>query len=179
MNRYVAFLRAINVGGHVVRMDELRRLFETIGFDNVTTFIASGNVLFDAPGKNTPALEKTIAGHLHKALGYEVATFVRSPSEVAAIAEYVPFEAPELKEGSLLVGLLPEVVTAADKKKIATLESPVDSLRVHGREVYWHARQNFAKAQFQPARMEKLLDRPVTFRNITTLKKIAALLVKA
>ena len=42
--RYAAFLRAINVGGHVVKMDQLRRLFESLGFSDVETFIASGNV---------------------------------------------------------------------------------------------------------------------------------------
>ena len=47
MTRYIAFLRAINVGGHVVKMDALRRLFESLGFSNVETFIASGNVLFE------------------------------------------------------------------------------------------------------------------------------------
>ena len=55
--RYVAFLRAINVGGHVVKMDRLRNLFEALGFSGVRTFIASGNVLFDSAARNTGALE--------------------------------------------------------------------------------------------------------------------------
>lgn len=62
--RYVAFLRAINVGGHTVKMDNLRRLFEAMGFTNVEPFIASGNVIFDSTSKSTAALEKKIEAHM-------------------------------------------------------------------------------------------------------------------
>jgi len=75
----VAFLRAINVGGRVVKMHRLRTLFVDEGFANVETFIASGNVVFDLPpAKKAPALERTIEAMLRNALGYEVSTFVRT-----------------------------------------------------------------------------------------------------
>jgi uncharacterized protein (DUF1697 family) len=70
MPKYVAFLRAINVGGHTVKMDYLRHLFETLGLSNVETFIASGNVIFDSPSRNTKTLEKKIERHLLEKLGY-------------------------------------------------------------------------------------------------------------
>ena len=69
MPRYVAFLRAINVGGHTVKMEDLRRLFETMGFANVETFIASGNVIFESKSKNTQAMERKIENHLRESLG--------------------------------------------------------------------------------------------------------------
>ena len=62
--RYVAFLRAINVGGHTVRMEALRREFESLGATNVETFIASGNVIFDTARRNAAALERAIEEHL-------------------------------------------------------------------------------------------------------------------
>jgi uncharacterized protein (DUF1697 family) len=62
--RLIAFLRAINVGGHTVRMAMLRALFEELGLDDVETFIASGNVVFSASAKNVPALERRIEQHL-------------------------------------------------------------------------------------------------------------------
>ena len=78
MPKYVAFLRAISGGGHTVKMDYLRSLFESLGFSNVETFIASGNVIFDSTSKSTKALEKKIESYLLKTLGYEVVTlFVR------------------------------------------------------------------------------------------------------
>ena len=94
MPRYVAFLRAINVGGHVVKMDHLRTLFEEIGLTEVETFIASGNVLFNSPSKSGPALERKIEKQLRTALGYEVATFVRTHAEVQQVAAYEPFPPP-------------------------------------------------------------------------------------
>src|SRR5262245_62756508 len=85
MIRYIAFLRAINVGGHVVRMDDLRRQFEALRFSNVETFIASGNVVFESPSRDREAMEKAVEKRLLKALGYEVHTFIRTCDEVAAI----------------------------------------------------------------------------------------------
>jgi uncharacterized protein (DUF1697 family) len=176
--RYVAFLRAINVGGHIVKMDQLRKLFETLGFANVSTFIASGNVIFDAASKSAPGLEKKISSALEKALGYPVATFIRTGAEIARIAECKVFKPSELGEGSLFVCLLPDVISASEKKMIAAMETPVDALRVDQREIYWRAAQNFRDAQFSPAKMEKKLGKPATFRNVTTMRKIAAILAK-
>src|SRR5262245_28636766 len=100
MPRYIAFLRAINVGGHTVKMDHLRSLFEAMGFRNVSTFIASGNVIFESKSKNPRAIEKQIEGHLRELLGYEVVTFVRTESEVRAIAEYEAFPRKRLSEAA-------------------------------------------------------------------------------
>src|ERR1700694_4608695 len=91
MPKYVAFLRAINVGGHTVKMDHLRNLFEAMGFSNVETFIASGNVIFDSKSRSTKTLEIKIERSLETNLGYKVATFIRSISELVAVARYKPF----------------------------------------------------------------------------------------
>ena len=93
MPRLIAFLRAINVGGHTVKMDYLRQLFESMGFTGIETFIASGNVIFTSQAADNPAnLERAIESGLRLALGYEVATFIRTEAELAAIAAYSPFE---------------------------------------------------------------------------------------
>jgi uncharacterized protein (DUF1697 family)/tetratricopeptide (TPR) repeat protein len=175
MTRYVAFLRAINVGGHVVKMDHLRTLVEQIGFANVKTFIASGNVLFESSAKNPKALEDKIAKGLGDALGYEVAVFIRTAAEVGEISAHGGGSATE---GSLFIGFLPTPLDAREKKMVASLRTPVDDLRVHKREIYWRATQNFRGALFQPAKLEKLLAKPATFRNVTTVRRIAALLAK-
>src|SRR5262245_17303086 len=96
MQRYFAFLRAINVGGHTVKMDQLRTLFQALGYANVATYIASGNVIFETPATSTPALEAQIERHLKEALGYEVTTFIRTAGELAAVAHYEPFPSTDL-----------------------------------------------------------------------------------
>src|SRR3954469_1096146 len=79
IRRYIAFLRGINVGGHRVKMDRLRDLFTALGFSNVATFIASGNVIFEAPATDVTELEERIEAQLERSLGYEVEIFVRTP----------------------------------------------------------------------------------------------------
>ena len=84
--RLIAFLRAINVGGHTVTMARLREEFEGLGFTDVETFIASGNVIFTSRSNDFARLEKKIEARLRAAFGFEVATFVRTNAEVAAVA---------------------------------------------------------------------------------------------
>ena len=86
MKRYIAFLRGINVGGHRVKMDRLRSLFEEMGLADVSTFIASGNVVFSANSNDVDSLSSRIEQCLAQRLGYDVATFIRTPAELEAIA---------------------------------------------------------------------------------------------
>lgn len=176
MPKHVAFLRAINVGGHTVKMDQLRRLFEDMGFLNVETFIASGNVIFDSTAITPEALEKKIENHLHAALGYEVATFIRSTTEVAAISQYQPFLDSDLNaEGHILyVAFLTGTPSDEAKHKLLSVDSKVDEFHISGREVYWLCRKKFSESEFSGARLEKTLGMRATVRNITTVRKMAS-----
>jgi uncharacterized protein (DUF1697 family) len=172
--RYVAFLRAINVGGHVVKMDRLRALFEALKLGNVETMIASGNVLFDAPAaQRVDALERRIEQHLAKALGYEVATFLRTPDELAAIVADEPF-APDPSAHAIYVAFLKGPPTNDARQKLLGFCNDVDELRANGREVYWKSRKNVSESTFSGAQLEKTLGMPATMRNITTVRKLGA-----
>ncbi len=96
MPSYVAFLRGMNLGSRRIKNDELRAEFEALGFADVATFRASGNVIFGAEGQRGEAGEEIEAG-LADALGYEVPVFLRSAAEVAAIAAQEPFDAEEVE----------------------------------------------------------------------------------
>ena len=176
MPKYVAFLRAINVGGHTVKMDYLRRLFEVLSFSNVETFIASGNVIFDSKSKNTKALEKKIEGHLQKTLGYEVATLIRTTTELAAIDDYKPFPDTQLKgEGNVLyVAFLADEPSDEAKQKVMSLTTEVDDFHVRGRELYWLCRKNIGESEVSGAMLAKAVGMQATLRKTTTVKKIAA-----
>ena len=126
MPRFIAFLRAINVGGHTVTMAELRRLFEALGFKRVETFIASGNVIFESPATDINAMAGRIEDRLRKSLGYEVKTFVRTEAEVAAIARYKPFTDSQLRSaGACCVGFLAEPLSADGRKSVMALETDI------------------------------------------------------
>ncbi len=176
MIRYIALLRAINVGGHKVKMDRLRKLFESLGLSNVETFIASGNVIFDSPAEDARTLEKQIEDYLRKSLGFEVATFVRSVSELEAIAGYRPFMPPAFSaEGnSLYIAFLSDPPSGEAQQRLMAFRSEVDDFRVHGREVYWLCRKKMSESAFPGTLLEKTIGMPATMRNATTVKKLAA-----
>lgn len=174
MPKCVALLRAINVGGHTVRMDYLRSLFEAIGFANVETFIASGNVIFDSKSGNPQALERKIEKHLRETLGYEVATFVRAISELKAVAAYEPFSESELNN-ALYIGFVADSPGDQAKQKLLSCRGEIDDLHVQGREIYWLCRAKLmSDSKFSGAVLEKVLGMRATFRNSTTVRKIAA-----
>ena len=176
MPKYVAFLRAINVGGHTVKMDQLRTLFEAVGFAGVETFIASGNVIFQSKSTNTASLEKKIEQHLLKVLGYEVRTFVRAIAELAAVANHQPFSEVELKAtgNTLLVGFLAGQPSNEAKEKVLRLSGATDAFAINGREVYWLCRTRFGDSAVSGALLEKTLAQRATLRNMNTVVRIAA-----
>src|SRR5687767_12521484 len=119
-------------------MDHLRTLFEAMRFTDVSTFIASGNVIFHAPETDTRALEERIERHLKKSLGYEVATFIRTIAELAAVAEYRPFPTePEFAGARLWISFLREPLSDEASRGLLTLRTDVDDFHAHGREYYW------------------------------------------
>ncbi|HEX7078001.1 MAG TPA: DUF1697 domain-containing protein [Candidatus Eisenbacteria bacterium] len=173
MTRYVAFLRSINVGGHTVTMAALRHHFESLGLAGVETFIASGNVLFDASTKSPGALEVKIERALRATLGYEVATFLRSLDEVAAIARHEPF--PRMPPGAgLYVAFTAAAPKAAARAAILSRRSDIDDFHVRGREIYWLCRGRSSDSEFSGAFLEKLLGGPATIRNVNTVRRLAA-----
>jgi len=175
MPRYIAFLRAINVGGHTVKMGEVRMLFESLGFANVETFIASGNVIFEAKSGDSGALAKRIEQLLHKSLSYEVATFIRTDVEVASIARYKPFSDSALKSaGALNVAFLAEPLPGEAQKALMKLKTDIDDFHVHGREVYWLCQKKQSESTFSNTVFERALKIQATFRGFNTVLKLAA-----
>jgi uncharacterized protein (DUF1697 family) len=176
MTQYIAFLRAINVGGHIVKMDHLRRLFGELGFTGISTFIASGNVIFETDsGERERELVQRIESHLHQSLGYEVATFLRTPQELAAAAILEPFaENAPSDEDTLFVSFLAEPPADEEQARLLALRSEVDDFHVAGREAYWLRRAG-GQTKFTGAALEKALRRPATMRNMTTVRKLSAL----
>lgn len=172
--RYVAFLRAINVGKRTVKMDRLRALFEEMKFADVETFIASGNVIFTADAQDGRALERRIEAGLREGLGYEVETFIRTPAELRAIADYRPF-GDEGDEYTVYVNFLYEPLPADAAERLLALRTEVDEFHVHGREFYWLARKKISESLVTGPMIARAIGKvPSTNRNVTTVRKLAA-----
>jgi uncharacterized protein (DUF1697 family) len=176
MPKHIAFLRAINVGGHTVKMDHLRTLFEAAGFRNVETFIASGNVIFDSKSTSAMALERKIEKHLHQSLGYEVATFIRTLPELVEIARYTPFPDvhTEADTHTVYIGFLGSAPNKEAEQKLISAATPVDDFHICRAEVYWLCRTTFGQSLFSGARLEKCLGMQTTLRNSNTVRRLVA-----
>jgi uncharacterized protein (DUF1697 family) len=172
--KHIAFLRGINVGGHAVKMTELRVTFERMGFDNVETFIASGNVIFDTNTRSTAALERTIERGLREAFGFDVATFVRSPEELVAVAAHTPFSSKAAAGWkSLYVCFLKQPLSTASARTLKSLATDADQFSTARREVYWLCRENLTGSLVKPAALARALGSN-TQRNINTVQRLAA-----
>ena len=161
-------------------MARLRALFETIGFTSVETFIASGNVAFDAADAGT-ALEARIERQLRDSLGWDVATFVRTRAELATAAARRPCGDEDDAAGgaavgarSLFVGFLKAPPPREVLDRVLAFRSPTDDFAVHGRELYWSIRGSLLDSKLSGAKLEKALGGPATLRNVSTVRKLAA-----
>jgi uncharacterized protein (DUF1697 family) len=164
----------MNLGKRRLAMSRLKVLFEKLGFANVATFIASGNVIFEAKTADAAKLERQIEQHLKRALGYEVDTFVRSDAELAAIIALDPF--PKLsKEGANLhVAFLKEPMTREILKKFTACGNDDDAFAAKGREYYWLRRGRMTDSKIWESPALKALKIPEgTMRNMTTVRKLA------
>ena len=173
MPRLVAFLRALNVGGaHVVKMDALKRHFEAMGFTDVETFIASGNVVFTA--KSAKGLDGKISKALEGALGHAVATFVRPCGDLAVLAAHEPFPRAAVAAAlSLSVGFLATELDPDALKKLKVLETDEDRFHVRGRELWWLSRIPQSEAAISGKVLERALGQPTTLRNVNTVRRMA------
>ena len=155
-----------------MKMSHLRELFEHVKFSNVETFIASGNVIFDSPSKNTRALENQIETLLQQTFGYAVTTFVRSVAEIAAINQLIP---SKLDVGNTLYIAFTRAEPSAEaKRKLLPFKSNVEDFKIAGREVYWFSRTTISESKFSGAQLERILGMPATIRNANTIKRLAA-----
>jgi uncharacterized protein (DUF1697 family) len=154
-------------------MEHLRQLFESLDLSNVETFIASGNVVFDTKEKNARSLEKKIEVRLQEALGYEVATFIRTDTELAEIADYKPFRQSDLDTAvALNIAFLTDPLNEQSKQKLMALRTEIDAFHVHGREIYWLCRRKQSESTFSNAVLEKALGIKSTLRGVNTVRKM-------
>jgi uncharacterized protein (DUF1697 family) len=171
VTKYIAFLRAINVGGTtIIKMANLKKMFESFGLENVQTYIQTGNVIFESAETHASTLEAQIERQLEDASGKPIRVFVRTMREVAKLVEDCPFDPADGETVHVVIlGQKP------GKKNIAELEalrSAADDFAVQGKHAF-NLRRDRESSVFPNNLIEKVLGVPGTTRNLTTMKKIA------
>jgi uncharacterized protein (DUF1697 family) len=165
--RYAAFLRGINVGGTRVTKDDLCAPFSALGFEEVTTFRASGNVIFEAPRESATKLAKRIEDALAKELGFTRAvTFIRTAAEMRALAADDPF--PRRQDQKLHVMFTLKKPPA----KVVELATKSDQLKIGKKELYWAPEGRMVDSELDLEAVEKLIG-PNTVRTKGTVDQIA------
>jgi uncharacterized protein (DUF1697 family) len=173
VERFAAFLRAVNLGKRRVDMATARERLESLGYADVASFVNSGNLLFSAGGKPT-TLEKKIRAALEDTFGFEVTTFVRTAAQVQALATDKPFG--QLKPGHthfVLLALTP--LTEAERRAVEAMSNEHDEVVLRGRDVHWLIRSKSTETSLGPKQWKQALpDNPTTARNVTMIERFAA-----
>ena len=172
MNRYVAFLRGINVGGHIVVKATLEKVFADLDFKNVSVYKPSGNVIFDLPEPANDALASKIEAALKAAVGFDVPVFLRSLTDLKELVALDPFKGQNSEGSSFLVTFL------AAKPQAFALQFPVtipkstaQVIGARGTEVFSVTHGGGEGALPNPY-VEKVLKCKATTRNIHIIEEI-------
>jgi len=180
MPKYVALLRAVNVGGNnMIKMDALKEMFQSLKFKNVATYIQSGNILFETieteEGKLLSKIEKEIA----KVFGLQIDVFLRSEDEIITIIEDRPFKKVEGREDvKLNVSFLAAMPDAEQAEHFMSLSNEVDTFMLKGRELFTITLKEAPKSLLSDALIKKHLKLKATTRNWNTTNKLHDLLKK-
>ena len=175
--RYVALLRGINVGGNtMIKMEDLRAMFEGLGFENVVSYINSGNLAFDVPAKSSESnlcskIEKAVEGHL----GKPVQVMVRNQKDIEKVLSNNPFDGQFESHKEMHVLFLKDKLSAESEKWLKETLPPGERFTAIGREIYCHLPMGVADSYLGRGQFEKKLKISVTARNWRTVQKLAEL----
>jgi uncharacterized protein (DUF1697 family) len=177
MNTYIALFRGINVGGkNRISMQELMGIFQTIGYENVQTYIQSGNVVFSSDEKVTAKVKARIQAEIIEKMGFDPTVLILSPKQLLDAIFHNPFPTNEGK--ALHFFFFESPVNQASGKGLKALQSPTEEFKLGEKVLYLYAPDGIGRSKLGSA-VEKKLDVLVTARNWNTVSKLAAMVKKA
>ena len=174
MNTYIALLRGINVGGHKkTPMAELRSHLGKLGFENVQTYIQSGNIVLQSKIESKAKIENLISDSILDHFGFEVPVVVKTHSELLSILDQCPFS-KEKKENSYfsLLYKQPDNSSIEEANKISY---PNEEIVVTTNCIYFYCSMGYGRAKFNSNLFEKTLKTKFTARNYRTMMKLLEL----
>lgn len=176
--RYIALLRAINVGGNrIVKMEDLRRFLSESGLENVVTYIQSGNAVFDSTARKAETLARKLEVHFKASVGFEIPTTLRTEAELAALVAALPQPAEDEK---LLINFLGGEPHPDAAERLKALEQEGLTILLRPRELILSMRKGLEDKRLNsPAWLEKQLGVWGTGRNENTVRKLLELAKKS
>lgn len=172
---WVALLRGVNLGArNKVAMPRLRELFDELGYDDVTTYLQSGNVLFRSPASRG-ALKRAIESEIRDRLGLEIAVVLRTKSQLRATVAGNTFAERQSDPTKLHVTFLATTPAAGLARELEEKRFEPDELRVAGDAVYLHCPGGYGRSKLSNTYFEKALGVVGTTRNWRTVTALAEL----
>jgi uncharacterized protein (DUF1697 family) len=174
MTLYIALLRGINVGGHnMIKMVELKRVFEEMGLHKVKTYIQSGNVLFESE-REAETLSRQMEEEIKREFGLTVPVVLRTAEELEKVIKDNPFSIDSLLEGeSVQVAFLTDTPTQEGIHQLSTVNIGMDEYQIIDKDVYLFFRQSIRNSKL--ATQLPKLGVPATVRNWKTVLKLASM----
>jgi uncharacterized protein (DUF1697 family) len=174
--RYVALLRGINVGGNtMIKMEELRKTFEALGFENVVSYINSGNLAFDARKTSETNLVKKIEAAVEGLIDKRVQVMVRERRDLERVVANNPFDGKYQSHKEMHVLFLKSELSDEQISWLTEATPSGEHFQVSGREIYCHLPMGVADSYLGRGQFEKKLNASVTARNWRTVQKLAEL----
>ena len=170
----ISLLRGVNVGGHrKVKMDDLRAIYESLGFKDVQTYINSGNVLFKTAGRDFTRLRPRIEDAIEAACGFRSDVILRTPADLRAVFAVNPFAARAgLDASRLAIHFLAADPGDEARQQVLGMDATPEELRVHGRELYIYYTNGMARPKLSLPLVERTLRTSGTSRNWNTVQKL-------
>jgi uncharacterized protein (DUF1697 family) len=171
---YVALLRGINVGGYKpIKMDQLRDAFVTMGFEDVKTYVQSGNVAFKAPSQACENLAKRIQENVFGQFGISVSVLVKTPKELNAVMKNNPFlKETGIDTSKLHVTFLSRAPEKNALKMLASIAASPDQFRYSGEAIYLYCPNGYGETKLSNNALEKMLKVAATTRNWKTVNQL-------
>lgn len=173
--KYISLLRGINVGGkHIVKMKDLKNLYINLGFENIVTYIQSGNVIFETDNTNANTLILNIEKHIEEQYQFKVPVQLRTNVQFKKIIENCPLEEFNVEENGskLSVVFLSSNPSVENVKKVMEFVVDPEELFVKGRELYLYCPGGFHKTKLNNSLLERNLNVRTTARNWKTVCKL-------
>ncbi len=172
MKTYIALFRGINVGGNnILPMKELRSLLKNLGLQQVSTYIQTGNVVFQSDNSDIGQLVDSISGEVNKQFGFEPRVLVLTRDELEAAARANPFPGAESEPSRLYLTFLAEEPKDPDLEALENIKKESERFELKGKVFYLHAPEGVGHSKLA-AKVERYLDVPMTSRNWRTVQKI-------
>lgn len=177
MTTYIALIRAINVGGHrKIKMKDLRKMFMSMGFENVKTYIQSGNVVFSSPETDSAKLAGNIESEILNHFGHDVDAIIRTPEHFKVLTESNPFRKELAPPFMLYVTFFKKSIPKARQQEFITISNDIEEYKFTNGELFSLInKKSGQKELFSNNYVEKIAGVSGTTRNWNSVMKITAL----